>query len=474
MTEREPTGFPNSRGNRRMIRYCITVIEQQLTTAMPAALLFAALWNGGALRDRKILALGSAFAAFAAALFAVLRRTTAVNSGIVNAFVLAAILASGIVFIAALWRNGGSGNSRAGSGILFPLSAAILAGTLFFYTLPPLFLLPSEFVLAGQNVFSTEFLSNLAGAALGLALTALAGYALFRVAIYEGGSLPPGPHSPVKLGNVASYPPLRGSAPQRPAGGLRSPRTPNIILCALLLIILVNNASELARFLMARRIIPLWRGLFKVIMAAVNHRNVFIFVGIAIAALLPLILLFGKKIPRSHGETNNALNPAEKRKQRAGLRRLRRYCGLALVLFGFSVFALTALKAWDRQEVALSPPEPFDLEGEDILIPIERIEDGRLHRFAWNASDGTEVRFIVIKKSASAWGVGLDACDICGNTGYYERRDGVICKLCDVVMNKSTIGFKGGCNPVPLAYTVRGGAMAVETGDLENEKGRFK
>ena len=124
--------------------------------------------------------------------------------------------------------------------------------------------------------------------------------------------------------------------------------------------------------------------------------------------------------------------------------------------------------------MVLSPPEPFTLAGEEILIPIERIEDGRLHRFAWNASDTTEVRFIVIKKSASAWGVGLDACDICGNTGYYERRDGVICKLCDVVMNKSTIGFKGGCNPVPLAYTVREGAMIVQTGDLENEKGRFK
>jgi hypothetical protein len=47
-------------------------------------------------------------------------------------------------------------------------------------------------------------------------------------------------------------------------------------------------------------------------------------------------------------------------------------------------------------------------------------------------------------------------------------------QLCDVVMNKSTIGFKGGCNPVPLAYLVRDGAMIVQTGDLETEKGRFK
>jgi uncharacterized membrane protein len=111
--------------------------------------------------------------------------------------------------------------------------------------------------------------------------------------------------------------------------------------------------------------------------------------------------------------------------------------------------------------------------GDEIRIPLEQVEDGHLHRFAWKTSDGTEVRFIVIRKSAAAYGVGLDACDICGNTGYYERREEVICRLCDVVMNKSTIGFKGGCTPVPLADAVREGAMSVLLEDLEKEKGRF-
>ena len=61
------------------------------------------------------------------------------------------------------------------------------------------------------------------------------------------------------------------------------------------------------------------------------------------------------------------------------------------------------------------------------------------------------VRFIVVKKpKGGSYGIGLDACDICGLAGYYERNDEVVCKRCDVVMNKSTIGFKGGCNPVPL------------------------
>jgi uncharacterized membrane protein len=114
------------------------------------------------------------------------------------------------------------------------------------------------------------------------------------------------------------------------------------------------------------------------------------------------------------------------------------------------------------------------LYGGEITIPIESLNDGHLHRFAYISSENIEVRFIVIKKNESAWGVGLDACDICGATGYYERDDDVICKLCDVVMNKSTIGFKGGCNPVPLAFTIRDGAMVVKAADLEAEQKRFR
>ena len=67
--------------------------------------------------------------------------------------------------------------------------------------------------------------------------------------------------------------------------------------------------------------------------------------------------------------------------------------------------------------------------------------------------------------------MGLDACDICGETGYYERSGQVICKLCDVVMNINTIGFKGGCNPIVLDYSVEGGYIVIPVSALvENEK----
>ena len=90
-------------------------------------------------------------------------------------------------------------------------------------------------------------------------------------------------------------------------------------------------------------------------------------------------------------------------------------------------------------------------------IPFSQVEDGHLHRFAYTAADGTEMRFIIILKNGGAYGVGLDACETCGDAGYYEQDGKIICKRCDVAINLATIGFKGGCNPIPFPYQVDDG-----------------
>ena len=97
-----------------------------------------------------------------------------------------------------------------------------------------------------------------------------------------------------------------------------------------------------------------------------------------------------------------------------------------------------------------------------------------MHRHVYKTESGARVRFIVIKKGASAYGVGLDACDICGPSGYYQRKGRIVCKLCDVVMNISTIGFPGGCNPVPLNFSIGKGNLIIKAQDLEAEKKRFE
>jgi uncharacterized membrane protein len=189
----------------------------------------------------------------------------------------------------------------------------------------------------------------------------------------------------------------------------------------------------------------------------------------ALSLAVPLGLFIKGLSPLAPGR-----NPAETRKRRAARRNQRRWIAVVFCGYGIAVLSLTVIKSYNERGVELTPAEPMTVIDNEIVIPIEKIEDGHLHRYNYTAADNIEMRFIVIKKNEAAYGVGLDACDICGPTGYYERKDEVICRLCDVVMNISTIGFKGGCNPVPLAYTLRSGNMIINTEDLEKERNRFK
>ena len=109
-----------------------------------------------------------------------------------------------------------------------------------------------------------------------------------------------------------------------------------------------------------------------------------------------------------------------------------------------------------------------------VQIPLEEVSDGHLHRYAFRASDGTEVRVIIVQKGGSAFGVGLDACEICGPTGYLERDGQIVCRLCDVVMNKATIGLPGGCNPIPVEYRVANGAVQIAGDTLEAARIHFR
>jgi uncharacterized membrane protein len=416
-----------------MLRYLIQVVQTSLVTSILAALLFAVFFKRGDHNRKKWLAAGTIAGAIASLILAVLRRTTAlINRGFFNTWTLSIAILAGIVFILLLW------------GVLekkFPrlhrramdCAGAILTAALLFYVLPTLFLYPTEFLLAGESLFSTDFLFKAIGFFAGLGIVLITALALFN------------------------------------AGTVLPDKLLRIFLSAGLVINMVNQLSSIIQFLFARRVLPMVRWLFRIIVVAINNNVFFLYAIMAIALFLPVFLFAGSFHP-----SQNYSNPAEHRKIRAAMRRNRRW-SLAVVLgFAVSITTLTAVKSYAEQGVTLSPAEPMSIVGEDIIIPIEQVSDGHLHRFAFNASDNTEVRFIVIRKIEIAYGVGLDACDICGATGYYERKGQVICRLCDVVMNISTIGFKGGCNPVPLAYAMRGGSMVVRTGDLENEKGRFK
>lgn len=202
----------------------------------------------------------------------------------------------------------------------------------------------------------------------------------------------------------------------------------------------------------------------------INNKYLFIYGVMVIVLVVPVFVWYG-----SNFITESYNNPAEHRKIRAELRRRKRWSASIVFIFIFSFLNLTVVKAYDEREVELSPVEESIVEGDYIYIPLEMVNDGNLHRFHHMAEEGTiEVRFIVIKKSKTAYGIGLDACEICGSTGYYQRNAAVVCKRCDVVMNIQTIGFKGGCNPIPFPYEIENGRIKIKKQTLEDLKQEFR
>lgn len=125
-------------------------------------------------------------------------------------------------------------------------------------------------------------------------------------------------------------------------------------------------------------------------------------------------------------------------------------------------------------DIAVTIPEEYSLVDGVATIPFSQVEDGHLHRFAYTAAYGTEMRFIIILKNGGAYGVGLDACETCGDAGYYEQDGKIICKRCDVAINLATIGFKGGCNPIPFPYQVDDGAIIIHAADLDALSAHFQ
>ena len=193
-------------------------------------------------------------------------------------------------------------------------------------------------------------------------------------------------------------------------------------------------------------------------------KNAMLFIWTTVALVLILALCFFMENTKV---TEPYDNPAQHRKLRARNRRHRRLAiALAVFLAAIAVI-LSAVKNYDTRVIELSPPETYTVAGEEILIPIDTVSDGHLHRFEYQTENGVNVRWIVVKKPGSAsFGTGLDACEVCGNAGYFERNGQVVCKRCDVVMNINTIGFKGGCNPIPISYEVRDGNIVFRLAEI--------
>lgn len=243
-----------------------------------------------------------------------------------------------------------------------------------------------------------------------------------------------------------------------------------IFISSFMFVYFVDYALKSIKALQRMNLIELNDFIFELMIFADEHYKSMIYLGMSVGIVM-IIYVIKNNIKLSGEYPNKALI----RKEKSRMKRARRWSFALFATIFISVSLLSVVHYYAYKPVELTPPQPYEISENKIIIEFKDIDDGHLHRFSYKTPNGYDVRFIAVKKPNSAtYGLGLDACEICGVAGYFERGDQVVCKMCDVVMNKSTIGFRGGCNPIPFPYLIEDSKIVINVEDLIREEKRFK
>lgn len=419
--------------------FYVTILAQ----ALIAAALVAALWpaamsdraGGGAAHAGWAVAagaLGGGTAALAAG--AAPKSATAIAVAVNGAAMALAALAllavlTGLGFAAVRRRSapvlpGGRAGAVAGAVLGFALTTGLAAAGTF-----AAWRRSADHALSATDVINTELIVNCAAIVIGLA-------ALLLLSVVT--------HACARLaGRAAALAALAVVLLLVPAAGAER------VMLDLLRLDLVRVTAGRVSFVARLSVIVPWLAfghlLVALALAALAFRNRF-------------------RIPSGAGRVEGRRLKARaigERRWRNGL--------VGTAVFLIAVMAYQDLYASRPPSLSKAVPVTPDAAGQ-IRIPVAEVKDGNLHRFAYIASDGHRIRFFLINRydeAHAAIGVVFDACMICGDEGYVQRGQEIICIACNVRIFRPSIGKPGGCNPIPLNHGVEDGVIVIADADLE-------
>ena len=423
-----------------MLRLFVTVLPGLLPLMLLTMGLSASLTVGEG-RDKPLSArwrlYGLSFGTVAALIFAILRASVVINQrNFVNMPALCVAVPFDIAAIAVVIRSRKTVENWREHPLAMHISNAIGACALaftVFYALPDVILQLTIFVDSSTPPFTSDMLLR----ALGFVLGAAAAICISLMV-----------RSLQATSNAISF---------------------KIAIVLSVIILLVQHVTSLLQIMQGSILLYIDDFSFSVLVWLINNNPLMIMTQISvflIPAVASLVIGFKTAVV---GE-----NAAEIRTKRAFKRKSRKSALAALLAALTVILTLTVGVSIMNIKPTLTPPEPYELHDGVATINFVQISDGHLHRFQYKAKDGTVMRFIIIKKNGGAYGVGLDACENCGDAGYYEKDGKIICRKCDVAINLATIGFKGGCNPIPFPYKAGHGKITIHTADLDVLSSHFK
>ena len=138
---------------------------------------------------------------------------------------------------------------------------------------------------------------------------------------------------------------------------------------------------------------------------------------------------------------------------------------------GVVVVALLAASFVSRARIpaaepatALTPETGQPSEAGTVSFDAGLLADGRMHFFEAPLAQGS-VRFFAIRVAGEVR-TNLDACEICGPIGYFLEGGAAVCRNCTSPIALSSLGRRGGCNPIPVRSRLEGARVVVDLADL--------
>ena len=193
----------------------------------------------------------------------------------------------------------------------------------------------------------------------------------------------------------------------------------------------------------------------------VRNEVFFFAVILGVAALVVLREWLGARGPAEDA----SLNAAERRRRGWEFRRRRRWSFAAALLCMLVIISLAAEFVYSRAMAAPAPAKRVTAVNDQVRIPLSELTDQSLHFYTAQVG-GSTVRFVVVHQSNGNYTVALDACQICGWSGYRQEGQNVVCRNCGATIYIPSIGERGGCNPLPVKSTVQGGEVIVDLSAL--------
>lgn len=147
------------------------------------------------------------------------------------------------------------------------------------------------------------------------------------------------------------------------------------------------------------------------------------------------------------------------------------FVAVGLILIVIVAVGIAFINSQDTGKDVEFEKSVTDDSGDNVVINEMEVSDGEFHYFSYD-SDGTEVKYFVVKGDDGQIHTAFDACDVCyhAKKGYSQEGDRAKCINCGKTFPVEDLGTEnsgGGCWPGMLPHTIVDGQIMIKTTDLE-------